>query len=99
MSSFDSAINALNHTTCIDLLRLNPDDPKSGTWARGLAVAWGGCAGFAGLLAAWGGKTLLIQALYFTSLFTGPLLALITMAFSNLIGLNARCYGEPVSAW
>lgn len=81
MSSFDSAINALNNTTLVDLMDIDRDSPKSLSLARWVSLPWGLCALMAALLAAWAGKGLLYQALYFTSLFTGPLLALMTMAF------------------
>jgi SSS family solute:Na+ symporter len=81
MSSFDSAINALNNTTLVDLMNIDRDSPKSLLIARWVSIPWGLCALMTALLAAWAGKGLLYQALYFTSLFTGPLLALMTMAF------------------
>lgn len=81
MSSFDSAINALNNTALVDLLKRDPSQPKSLVLARYLALPWGLLSLGAAITAATMGKGLLIQALYFTSLFTGPLLALITLAF------------------
>ena len=81
MSSFDSAINALNNTTISDLLGWNNEDPRSLVVARWGAVPWGLLALLVALWAARSGESLLYQALYFTSLFTGPLLALITLAF------------------
>ena len=81
MSSFDSAINALNNTTIVDLMGWNSDDRKSLTFARWGSIPWGLMALGAALWAARSGESLLYQALYFTSLFTGPLLALITLAF------------------
>ena len=80
MSSFDSAISALNNTTLVDLMDIDGDSPKSLSVARWVSIPWGVGALLAALLAAWAGQGLLYQALYFTSLFTGPLLALITMA-------------------
>lgn len=81
MSSFDSALNALNNTTLVDLLKRRTDDPKSLVLARKISLGWGLLALGAALLAAQLGKSLLAQALYFTSLFTGPLLAMVTLAF------------------
>jgi len=81
MSSFDSALNALNNTTLVDLLNRKPEDPKSLSLARKISIGWGLLALAAALFAAQAGQSLLYQALYFTSLFTGPLLAMVSLAF------------------
>jgi SSS family solute:Na+ symporter len=81
MSSFDSAINALNNTTLVDLMGRKTDDPKSLGLARKISLGWGLLALVAALYVSQNGDSLLKQALYFTSLFTGPLLAMVTLAF------------------
>jgi SSS family solute:Na+ symporter len=81
MSSFDSAINALNNTALVDLLGRKGNDPNGLKIARLMSIPWGVLALVAALCAAAAGTGLLYQALYFTSLFTGPLLAMMTMAF------------------
>jgi SSS family solute:Na+ symporter len=81
MSSFDSAINALNNTTIVDLLNWDSTDPRSLKVAKLGALPWGLLATLAALWASQAGQSLLYQALYFTSLFTGPLLGMITLAF------------------
>lgn len=81
MSSFDSAINALNNTTLVDLLNRKTDETSSLKIARFISIGWGLLALGAALIASQAGKSLLAQALYFTSLFTGPLLCMVTLAF------------------
>ncbi len=80
MSSLDSGITALSNTTVVDLL----GGKKEATLGR-LKVwilLWGLLGTFTALLSAMmEGTSLLAKALYFTSLFTGPLLSLFLFAF------------------
>jgi SSS family solute:Na+ symporter len=81
LSSLNSLYSALSNTTVKDFLR------KEGNEAEGLAAAkrwvliWGFIATMAALTVAQSKLPLLETALFFTSLFTGPLLALFLMAF------------------
>lgn len=81
LSSLNSLYAALSNTTVTDFLR------KKGAEAAGLADAkrwvliWGALATLVAFVVAQSDQSLLDTALFFTSLFTGPLLALFLMAF------------------
>jgi SSS family solute:Na+ symporter len=89
LSSLNSLYAALSNTTVTDFLR------KKGEAAQGLADAkrwvliWGALATLVAFVVAQSDQSLLDTALFFTSLFTGPLLALFLMAFFRP-GLSPR---------
>jgi solute:Na+ symporter, SSS family len=82
MSSLDSAITALSNTTIVDFFGKDSryGDPNVGQ-ARLWVIVWGVVGVGAAILAANQGKSILGTALFFTSLFTGPLLAMFVFAF------------------
>lgn len=81
LSSLNSLYAALSNTTVTDFLR------KKGEAAAGLAEAkrwvliWGAVATLVAFVVAGSSQSLLDTALFFTSLFIGPLLALFLLAF------------------
>lgn len=81
MSSLSSAINSLGNTTVKDILHLQKEDAKSLAKAKLWTILWAilstGCAFIAVRMT----RSLLDNALFFTGLFTGPLLALFLLAF------------------
>ena len=80
MSSLDSGITALSNTTVVDLLGKNkkPSLNQLKIWI----LIWGVLGTVTALLcASMESTSLLKKALYFTSLFTGPLLSLFLFAF------------------
>ncbi len=81
MSSLSSAFSALSNTVVVDFLGDKKNNSHSLGKAKFWVLVWGllGCA--AGSLCALGQSSLLSMALYFTSLFTGPLLALFILTF------------------
>jgi solute:Na+ symporter, SSS family len=96
MSSLNSTYSALSNTTVVDFLRRKtsaktgaksgaPGDAESGTEGLGRArlwvVIWGALGTAMAFVCALGSKTILDKALFFTSLFTGPLLGLFLLAF------------------
>ena len=80
MSSLSSAINALSHTTENDLLCLKKEQ-VSLKRAKLWTVLWGFLGIFAAFFAASAAGSLLKNALFFTGLFTGPLLAMFLISF------------------
>jgi SSS family solute:Na+ symporter len=99
LSSLNSLYSALSNTTVTDFLRRkgaqkiadegrNPDGGDLRA-ARVWVLIWGGIATLVAFAVAQSDQTLLDTALFFTSLFTGPLLALFLMAFFRP-GLNPR---------
>ncbi len=78
MSSLSSAINALSNTTENDLLCLKT---KNLLRAKIWTLIWGTLGILAALLAASQQSSLLKSALFFTGLFTGPLLGMFLLAF------------------
>jgi SSS family solute:Na+ symporter len=80
MSSLDSAITALSNTAVVDFSRGGAGTPSVRT-ARAWVLVWGVLGTGAAFLAAAGSKSLLGKALFFTSLFTGPLLGMFLLAF------------------
>lgn len=84
MSSLNSTYSALSNTTVVDFLGRKPGEEGSGESlksARHWVVIWGGLGTVMAFICAFGQKTILDKALFFTSLFTGPLLGLFLMAF------------------
>jgi len=84
MSSLDSAITALSNTTIVDFYKSNKDELSSPgilKKAKIWVIIWGIIGVLAAFLCAAGEKSLLTKALFFTSLFTGPLLAMFMLAF------------------
>jgi len=83
MSSLDSAVSALANTTLIDFRRIRPDSPESLREVRIWTIVFAVLGTGAAFVAAAGDKSLLTKALFFTSLFTGPLLGMFLLAFSG----------------
>lgn len=81
MSSLSSAINALASTTENDLLCSRADDPRRLRRARIWSLAWGVLGVGGAFFAMTQHGSLLKNALFFTGLFTGPLLGLFVFAF------------------
>lgn len=85
MSSQSSALTALSNTTVVDFLRRGRDDagaPADGLHdARRWVLWWGLIGTAAAFLASLGNVSILSKALFFTSLFIGPLLGLFLLAF------------------
>ena len=80
MSSISSAIHALGNTTEKDIL-CKTAGQESMFRAKMWIVLWGVCGTFAAFIAASQVGSLLKNALFFTGLFTGPLLALFLLSF------------------
>lgn len=84
MSSLNSTYSALSNTTVVDFLRKsqsNPSDKNELSMAKIWVVIWGGLGTLMAFVCAIGSQTILKKALFFTSLFTGPLLGLFLLAF------------------
>ncbi len=82
MSSLDSAITALSNTAVKDFFpRTDDDDRFILRRARWWTVVWGGLGTLAAFVCVLGQQSLLTKALFFTSLFTGPLLSMFLFAF------------------
>ncbi len=81
MSSLSSAINALGNTTVKDIMLIRDESAASLAKAKQWTILWAilstGCA----FIAVDMKSSLLSNALFFTGLFTGPLLALFLLAF------------------
>ena len=80
MSSISSAIHALGNTTEKDIL-CKTAEQESVFRAKMWIVLWGVCGTFAAFVAASQVGSLLKNALFFTGLFTGPLLSLFLLSF------------------
>jgi SSS family solute:Na+ symporter len=83
MGALSSVLTALSNTTVIDFMR-DPGtrgDGHSLKHARQWVVLWGALGTAASFLCALGDETILGKALFFTSLFTGPLLSMFVQAF------------------
>jgi solute:Na+ symporter, SSS family len=79
MSSLSSAYTAFSNTWVVDLW---PGDEALRLTRARRTIGWFGLVGIgAGMLCLSGNVSILSKALFFTSLFTGPLLALFLMAF------------------
>lgn len=92
MSSLNSTYSALSNTTVVDFLgrgdqgsrgRAEGESGETGglKTAKLWVVIWGGLGTLMALICALGSQTILSKALFFTSLFTGPLLGLFLLAF------------------
>lgn len=84
MSSLNSTYSALSNTTVVDFLGRNPAGGDQGGGlrsARMWVAIWGGLGTVMAFICALGSQTILDKALFFTSLFTGPLLSLFLQAF------------------
>ncbi len=82
MSSLSSAINALGNTTVKDILLVRSESAATLSKARLWTVLWALLStGAAFLAVSMQSDSLLKSALFFTGLFTGPLLALFLLAF------------------
>lgn len=81
MSSLSSAINALANTTESDILGNDKDAPGNLKRAKLFSVMWAMAGLAAAFVAAESDGSLLKKALFFTGLFTGPLLGLFVLAF------------------
>jgi solute:Na+ symporter, SSS family len=84
MSSLDSALTALSNTAMVDLLpkrnRSLSDSAKVRT-ARRWTLLWGLLGSFAALICLIGDESLLEKALFYTSLFIGPIFSVFFAAF------------------
>ncbi|MDR0518071.1 MAG: sodium/solute symporter [Fibromonadaceae bacterium] len=80
MSSISSAIHALGNTTEKDIL-CKAVGQESVLRTKLWIVLWGACGTIAAFVAASQEGSLLKNALFFTGLFTGPLLALFLLSF------------------
>jgi solute:Na+ symporter, SSS family len=83
LSSLNSAYTALSNTTVIDFLRKSStsEDGQRLLAAKRWVLLWGVLGAGVAVLCAQGEQTLLDKAIGFTSLFTGPLLAVFLLAF------------------
>ena len=82
MSSQSSALTALSNTTVVDFLtRRNPGEMHSIHSAKKWVLIWGLLGMLAAFFCALGDVSILKKALFFTSLFIGPLLALFLLGF------------------
>lgn len=84
MSSLDSGITALANTTVKDFHGMPggvEEDTNQLSLARRYVIVWGIVGTGAAFLCVAGKQSLLSMALFFTSLFTGPLLGLFLLAF------------------
>jgi SSS family solute:Na+ symporter len=81
LSSLNSLYAALSNTTVTDFLRKRGEEAANLADAKRWVLIWGGMATLVAFLVAQSDQSLLDTALFFTSLFTGPLLALFLMAF------------------
>lgn len=81
MSSLSSAINSLSNTTENDLLLADTSSVKSLRRAKIWTVLWGLLGIGGAFFAAAQQGSLLKNALFFTGLFTGPLLGMFILAF------------------
>ncbi len=82
MSSQSSALTALSNTTVADFLRGRTEHADGGLRsARLWVLVWGVMGAIAAFIASLGDISILQKALFFTSLFIGPLLGLFLLAF------------------
>ena len=81
MSSLSSAINSLSNTTENDLLLADTSSEKSLRRAKVWTILWGLLGIGGAFFAAAQQGSLLKSALFFTGLFTGPLLGMFILAF------------------
>lgn len=81
MSSLSSAINALGNTTVKDILLVRSENVQTLSKAKRWTLLWAVLSTLCAFVAADMQSSLLSNALFFTGLFTGPLLALFLLAF------------------
>jgi SSS family solute:Na+ symporter len=82
MGALSSVLTALSNTTVVDLRASSPNDAEINlSNARRWVWLWGLLGLLASFVCALGNISILSKALFFTSLFTGPLLALFLLAF------------------
>lgn len=81
MSSLSSAINALGNTTVKDIMLVRSENAKDLAKAKRWTLLWAALSTLCAFVAADMHSSLLSNALFFTGLFTGPLLALFLLAF------------------
>lgn len=81
MSSLSSAINALGNTTVKDIMLVRTEDANVLSRAKRWTLLWALLSTLCAFVAADMKSSLLSNALFFTGLFTGPLLALFLLAF------------------
>jgi len=81
MSSLSSAINALGNTTVKDIFLVRDESAKALFKAKRWTLLWALLSTACAFVAADMQSSLLSNALFFTGLFTGPLLALFLLAF------------------
>jgi SSS family solute:Na+ symporter len=82
MGALSSVLTALSNTTVVDFLRRDGGaGGHSLRHARQWVVLWGALGTAASFVCALGDETILGKALFFTSLFTGPLLSMFLQAF------------------
>ena len=81
MSSLSSAINALGNTTVKDILLVRSENAAALAKAKKWTILWAVLSTLCAFIAADMQSSLLSNALFFTGLFTGPLLALFLLAF------------------
>ncbi len=94
MSSLSSAINALGNTTVKDIMLVRSEDAKILAKAKRWTLLWAVLSTLCAFVAADMQSSLLSNALFFTGLFTGPLLALFLLAFfSRRISSSAVAIG------
>lgn len=94
MSSLSSAINALGNTTVKDIMLVRSENAKDLAKAKRWTLLWAVLSTLCAFVAADMQSSLLSNALFFTGLFTGPLLALFLLAFfSRRISSSAVAAG------
>lgn len=81
MSSQSSALTALSNTTVVDFLKHDGSGNSGLAPAKRWVLIWGAAGTLAAFAASAGNVSILTKALFFTSLFIGPLLALFLLAF------------------
>jgi SSS family solute:Na+ symporter len=84
MSSLNSTYSALSNTTVVDFLGKKEEGGEGAGGLRSAriwVVIWGALGTAMAFVCAIGSQTILSKALFFTSLFTGPLLGLFLLAF------------------
>lgn len=89
MSSQSSALTALSNTTVVDFMRRDAGTTEGLRPARRWVLIWGAAGTAAAFAATLGNVSILAKALFFTSLFIGPLLAMFLQAFFRP-GLDSR---------
>ena len=81
MSSLSSAINSLGNTSVKDILLIRSENVTALSKAKKWTILWAILSTLCAFIAADMQSSLLSNALFFTGLFTGPLLALFLLAF------------------